>query len=114
MSRIKLSWLKFLALVFMLPGLGGLVFSATVSTNYLESLPRVPDLEEQRTVPRNVHGVIIFQTAEEDRRLSIMEYSSVTVFLVGLVLGIVYLEKWSSALQKDAQMDADLLEEAEA
>ena len=34
------------------------------------------------------------------------------VFLVGLLLGIVYLEKWSSARQTD--MESDLLEEAEA
>jgi hypothetical protein len=62
--------------------------------------------------PRNVHGVVIYQTVEEDRRLSAMEYSSVTVFLIGLVLGIVYLEKWSSARQ--VEMESDLLEEAEA
>jgi hypothetical protein len=114
MSRVKLSVLRFLALFFLLPGLGGLVFSAMVSTDYLENLPRSPVPIEQRMTPRNVHGVVIFQTAEEDRRLSIMEYSSVSVFLIGLLLGIVYLEKWSSARQFDMEVDTDLLEEAEA
>ena len=114
MSRINLFVLKFFALLFLLPGLGGLVFSAMVSTNYLENLPKSPAPIEQRMVPRNVHGVVIYQTAQEDRQLSLMEYSSVSVFLVGLLLGIVYLEKWSSVRQLEMEIDTDLLEEAEA
>jgi len=62
--------------------------------------------------PRDVHGVVVFQTVQEDARLSIMEYSSVSVFLIGLLLGIVYLEKWSSSRQTEAEMEVDLLEEA--
>jgi hypothetical protein len=112
MKRTNLVVLKFFALLFLLPGLGGLVFSAVVSTDYLQNLPRSPEPTEQRMTPRNVHGIVIYQTALEDERLSIMEYSSVSVFLVGLVLGIVYLEKWSSSRQFD--METDLLEEAEA
>jgi hypothetical protein len=112
MNRFNLPVLKFFALLFLLPGLGGLIFSAVVSTDYLENLPKTPSPVEQRMTPRNVHGVVIYQTVQEDERLSIMEYSSVSVFLVGLVLGIVYLEKWSSIRQ--LEMDSDLLEEAEA
>jgi hypothetical protein len=41
-----------------------------------------------------------------------MEYTSVSIFLVGLLLGVVYLEKWSSAHQ--FEMETDLLEELEA
>jgi len=104
--------LKFLALLFLLPGLGGLVFSAMVSTSYLENLPRAPAPSEQRMIPRNVHGAVVYQTVQEDERLSVMEYSAVSVFLVGLLLGIVYLEKWSSS--RAAEMEADLFEEAEA
>ena len=112
MRRTNLAVLKFFALLFLLPGLGGLVFSAMVSTDYLENLPKSPTPSEKRMTPRNVHGVVIYQTPEEDQRLSVMEYSSVSVFLVGLFLGIVYLEKWSSARQ--FEVDSDLLEEAEA
>jgi hypothetical protein len=114
MSRVSLSVLKFFALLFLLPGLGGLVFSAMVSTDYLENLPKSPAPIQQRMTPRNVHGVVVYQTLQEDRRLSAMEYSSVAVFLVGLLLGIVYLEKWSSERQLDMDLDTDLLEEAEA
>src|SRR5579859_3448878 len=114
MKYTKLAILKFFALLFLLPGLGGLVFSAMVSTDYLENLPKSPAPAEMRMTPRNIHGIVVYQTAEEDRRLSIMEYSSVSIFLVGLVLGIVYLEKWSSARRPEADLDLDLLEEAEA
>src|ERR1700760_2017857 len=99
MNRVSLTMLKFFALLFLLPGLGGLVFSAMVSTDYLEDLPRSPEPVEQRMIPRSVHGTVVYQTIQEDQRLSAMEYSSVSVFLVGLLLGIVYLEKWSSSRQ---------------
>jgi len=112
MKRTNLAVLKFFALLFLLPGLGGLVFSAMVSTDYLENLPKSPTPTEQRMTPRNVHGIVIYQTETEDRRLSMMEYGSVTIFLIGLVLGVVYLEKWSSA--REYESEADLLEEAEA
>ena len=107
MKHVNLAALKFFALLFLLPGLGGLVFSAMVSTQYLADLPKSPVPAEERMTPRNVHGTVIYQKVEEDRRLSAMEYGSVSVFLIGLLLGIVYLEKWSSA----RQLDIDLLEE---
>jgi hypothetical protein len=112
MKRTNLALLKFFALLFLMPGLGGLVFSAMVSTDYLENMPKSPAPSAQRTTPRDIHGIVVYQTAKEDQRLSAMEYSSVSVFLVGLVLGIVYLEKWSSSRQ--TEMESDLLEEAEA
>ena len=112
MNRVSLTMLKFFALLFLLPGLGGLVFSAMVSTDYLENLPHSPTPIEQRMTPRNVHGTVVYQTVQEDQRLSVMEYSSVSVFLAGLLLGIVYLEKWSSSRQ--FEIETDLLEELEA
>ncbi len=112
MKRNNLPLLKFFALLFMLPGLGGLVFSAMVSTDYLQNLPRSPAPEVERMVPRNIQGIVVYQTPQENQRLDIMEYSSVAIFLVGLVLGVVYLEKWSSVRQ--TEMDSDLLEESGA
>lgn len=110
-SRINLNYLKFFALIFLLPGIGGLIFSAMVSTDYRESLPRYPSPAEQRMTPRDVHGVMIYQTVAEDERLSVMEYTSVSVFLVGLLLAIFFLEKWSAARQKE--LETNLLEEFE-
>jgi hypothetical protein len=112
MNRVSLTMLKFFALLFLLPGLGGLVFSAMVSTDYLENLPHTPAPNEQRMTPRNVHGTMVYQTVQEDQRLSAMEYASVSIFLAGLLLGVVYLEKWSSTRQ--FEMETDLLGELEA
>ena len=103
MSRKNLSVLKFFALLFLLPGLAGLVTSAVVSTNYLQNLPRFPAVSEQRMTPRNIHGVIVYQTRQEDLLLNEMEYASVSIFVVGLLLGLVYLEKWSSV--QEAEME---------
>lgn len=93
----QLGWLRFFALLFLLPGLAGLILSAMISTSYVERLPRLPVPAEMRMVPRNIHGTVVYQTEAEDRRLSLMENSSVGVFLVGLSLGLVYFRKWGLA-----------------
>jgi hypothetical protein len=98
-NRMKspyLATLRFLSLLFLLPGLGGLIVSAMISTGYLERLPRLPVPQELRVTPRNIHGTIVYQTEEEDRKLNLIEYSSVGIFLIGLGLGSVYMAKWGT------------------
>lgn len=97
MKAAKLATLRFFSLLFLLPGLAGLIFSATISTNYLLTLPKLPVPEEGRMTPRNINGTIVYQTQQEDSRLSLIEYSSVGVFLIGFGLGWVYLTKWGLA-----------------
>jgi hypothetical protein len=41
--------------------------------------------------------VVVYQTDDEDRTLTVLEDSSVGVFLVGLAMGLVYLRKWGIA-----------------
>lgn len=96
MKAVRLATLKFFALAFLLVGLAGLIASATISTHYLDVMPHGPEPGELRVVPRSIHGVTVYQTAKEDRLLSTWEYSAVGVFLVGLVLSAVYLEKWGT------------------
>lgn len=103
MRAAHLATLKFFALLFLLPGLGGLIVCAMISTHYLETLPKTPVPEQSRMVPRGIHGVTVYQTAEEDRNLNLMEYSSVGVFSIGLILGLVYLEKWGAAQSSAAE-----------
>lgn len=97
MKAAQLATLKFFALLFLLPGLAGLIISAMISTHYLDTLPRSVMPEQMRVVPRNINGTVVYQTVQEDRRLSLIEDSSVGVFVVGLGLGLVYLEKWGSS-----------------
>ena len=94
MKAGQLASLRFFSLMFLLPGLAGLVISAVISTHYMDTLPRWPDPENLRVVPRNINGFVVYQTKEEDRRLDILEYSSVGIFVIGLSMGLVYLEKW--------------------
>ena len=112
MKVAQLPALKFFALLFLLPGLGGLIVSAIISTHYLDTMPRWPAPAEQRIVPREVHGITIYQTAAEDRELSVVEFASVGVFLIGLVIGVVYLEKWGAAQSRAVEEEADLARES--
>jgi hypothetical protein len=102
-NQSGLARLKSIALVFILPGLAGLIVSAMLSGHYLNIMPSLPSPAEMRTVPRNIHGFVVYQTAAEDRRLDLVEYSSVAVFVAGLGLGLVYLEKWGSHQATDEE-----------
>ena len=77
MKAARLVTLKFFALLFLLPGLAGLIISAMISMHYLDTMPRWPVPEENRVVPRGIHGITIYQTPAEDRELNLIEYSSV-------------------------------------
>jgi hypothetical protein len=110
MDRRQLGTLRFVSLLLLLPGLAGLVFSAMISTEYLQTLPQLPQPADMRMTPRNIHGTVVYETQEEDRRLTILEDSSVVVFLGGLGFGLVYLRKWGIA-QALAGEDEDQLAE---
>jgi hypothetical protein len=79
MKSAQLAALRILALLFILPGLAGLIVSAMISTHYLEVMPRGPVLVEGRIVPREIHGIVVYQTADVNRQLNLIEYTSVGV-----------------------------------
>ena len=110
MKPAQMATLKFFSLLFLLPGLAGLIVSAMISTHYLDTLPKSPAPEQMRITPRNIHGILVYQTVEDNRRLSLLEDSSVGVFLFGLGLGFVYLAKWG--LVRALGADEDELEES--
>ena len=111
MKSAQLKALKFFALLFILPGLAGLIISAMISTHYLEVMPRGPVLVEGRIVPREIHGIVVYQTADENHQLNLIEYSSVGVFVLGLCLGLVYLEKWGSVQSRSSEEEGNWIEE---
>jgi hypothetical protein len=110
MKTAQLATLRFISLLFLLPGLAGMVISTMVSMHYMDTLPKSPAPEELRTTPRNINGYVVFQTAEEDQRLTFLEYTSVGAFAIGLGLGLVYLEKWGSYRSREAEEDNELSE----
>jgi len=111
MTRAKLAALRFFALLFILPGLAGLIVSAMISTHYLEVMPRSPVLVEGRIVPREIHGIVIYQTTDENRQLNLIEYSSVGIFVLGLGLGLVYLEKWGALQSRASEKQSGFAQE---
>ncbi|MGO9325624.1 MAG: hypothetical protein ACLP07_13780 [Terracidiphilus sp.] len=110
MKTARLAMLKFFALLFLLPGLAGLIVSAMISTHYLDTMPRWPAPEVNRVVPRGIHGTTVYQTPAEDRDLNLIEGASVGVFLVGLVLGVVYLEQWGALQSRMAEEESEFVE----
>jgi hypothetical protein len=110
MKTSRLPALKFFALLFLLPGLAGLITSAVISAHYLDILPRWPSPEVQRIIPREIHGTTVYQTVKEDQKLNVIEYSSVGVFLLGLVIGVIYLEQWGAAQSRGADEESRMTE----
>jgi uncharacterized membrane-anchored protein YitT (DUF2179 family) len=111
MGSAQLLKLKAFSLMLILPGLAGLIVSAMISVHYLDTMPKWPAPRELRTVPRSIDGVVIYQTAKEDQKLNLIEYSSVGVFLVGLGLGLVYLEKWGARQSELVEKDDEFTED---
>ncbi len=107
---MRLAALKLFALLFLLPGLAGLIVSAMISTHYLATMPRWPVMEQHRFVPRGIHGITIYQTPEENRDLNVIEYTSVGIFVTGLVIGLVYMEKWGSMQSRAGEEESKLAE----
>jgi hypothetical protein len=113
MKTARLATLKFFALVFLLVGLAGLIASAAISTHYLVAMPRVSTPGELRVVPRSIHGVTVYQTTQENRLLNTWEFTSVGIFLVGVTLSAIYMEKWgsmqvSAAEEEERELARDL------
>jgi hypothetical protein len=104
------STLKFLSLLFLLPGIAGLIVSAMISLNYGNTLPKWPVPEQSRTVPRLINGQVVYQTEQEDLRLNEIEFASVGVFLIGATLGLVYMAKWGLARAISPQDEDDAIE----
>lgn len=95
-NSAKLLLWKTVAIVLLLPGLAGLLWGASISVEYLHDLPTVPDIATHRTVPRNIHGTVVYQTEAEDSHLNMIEYTSIAIFVAGLIAGVVYLENWAT------------------
>lgn len=94
MRNTQIPRLKSFALAFILPGLAGLMLASTISTYYMNALPKFPDPQSLHMIPRNVDGYTVYQTENEDRMLSLVENGSGGLFLIGLVMGLVYMQKW--------------------
>jgi hypothetical protein len=92
MSSRKLAALKPIAIMLILPGVAGLIFAAVLSGHYLNTLPQLPVPQQQRTLPRSIQGIVVYQTVEEDQKMDLIEYASFGSFALGLILSLIYME----------------------
>lgn len=81
-------------LLSLLIGLGGLLYSGTLAREYLQNLPRYPDPAQGRMVPREVAGVVIYETETEDRKIKSVEDTAAGILVCGIGLLLIYAYKW--------------------
>ena len=105
MKSVQLGLLRFISVMCILPGLFGLVASASLSTHYFDTRPRAAD--EERTVPRTINGEVIYLTVDEDGQLDFFRYYGVRVFGAGLAVGLLYLGLMATQLERWQRSEID-------
>ena len=68
----------------------------------LETLPRVPDQETGRVYPRNIHGIVVYQTLSERDQLENIQNSSIAVVAVSFLMTVIYKIKMGINAEYDA------------
>jgi hypothetical protein len=79
-----------------LVGLAGIAWTAGLWNLQLKTLPRIPNQKTGRIYPRNIHGIVVYQTRAENDRLETIQYSSITVFAIGFFTLFLYERRWGS------------------
>jgi hypothetical protein len=88
------TWWKRIGVTICLIGLAGLFWSSSIWYDYQRTLPRHPESAVGRIYPLNVHGIVVYQTREERNWLDEIQYSSIAVFAVGALMGLIYQKRF--------------------
>jgi hypothetical protein len=88
----KLARRLVLALGFL--GLAGFIWTMAMWNQQLDTLPRSPYPAKGGIYPRNIHGVIVYQTNSERDHLEMVQYASIGVFGLSIFLSVLYKKKW--------------------
>lgn len=75
-------------------GLVGWFCSAAITYQYFYTLPRAPDPKTGRIYPRNMHGIGIYQTKNEDRFVDILGGVSFAIGGLGLTIAALEEKHW--------------------
>ena len=78
-------------------GLAGIVWTAGLWTQQLRTLPRTPEPKMGKIYPRNIHGIVVYQTRHERNQLDAIQDSSIAIFATSLMMSLVYKKKWRQA-----------------
>jgi hypothetical protein len=89
------------SIVLMVPGLAVWIYSGTIWNQYIHTLPRTPDQAIGRMYPRNIHGVVVFQTRAERLRLDLTQDIAIGTFFLGLLIGAIEDRYWPRTAGKN-------------
>lgn len=78
----------------MVPALAMLLYSGVIWNRYLTTLPRTLDPTTGRVYPRNIHGIVVYQTHAEELRLELTENIAWGVFMLGMLVGSLEERHW--------------------
>ena len=77
------------AIALCIAGLIGAVSSYVTWNQYLQNLPRHPDPTAGRTHPRNIHGIVVYQTGTEESRLDRLDNVTLGMLVLAMLIGII-------------------------
>jgi hypothetical protein len=81
----------------MLPALAAWLYAAVIWNRYMRTLPRDADPDAGNIYPRNIHGIVVFQTRQEKLSLDLIENISGGVFTLGFLIGALEERNWRKA-----------------
>jgi hypothetical protein len=85
--------LRIVSLLLLISGTCGMFCSAVLVMSELQGLPRFSNPAERRVIPRDLLGVTVYQTADENGQLTTLENWSAGAFTAGLLLWLLYVQK---------------------
>lgn len=92
MRKTKRLW-RVIALMILIPGAVLWLYTWALWSSYV-NLPRRPIPTEGRIYPRGIHGITVYQTAEERNKLNILFRVSIPVSVIGFTLAALEEERW--------------------
>jgi hypothetical protein len=77
---------KKVELIVWLIAFVGIMWASYLSSTYQATLPRYPDPVAGRIYPRNIHGVVVYQTRDQRDRIDRIEYSWIVMLVAMFAL----------------------------
>ncbi len=97
--KTKRIW-RVVSISLMMPALLAWIYATGLESDYAKVLPRLPNPTVGRVYPRNIHGVVVFQTYAERMKVNLTEGISIGVFFVGLLIGGLEERHWKRTSPK--------------
>jgi hypothetical protein len=82
--------LKAVGVTLSILGLAGILWTAAIWNQYLHTLPRYPDTRIGSVYPLNIHGIVVYQTVEQQQWRDSVQWSSIAVFATSALLSVIY------------------------